>query len=424
MQGANTFRVEKQIADWWRLCAGGLYSQFDGTSLLNQSTLDGAGLPRFGTFWSTDGITLRRDSRVVSLSSLFLPVTNLTISAALQGELTHQEGFGDVNLDVGEPSLPGFQANPGAVNANQNRTRTSENLEIQYTRLPHTVLFATSEFRQESVDQFEQAINSTVDEFTEQTDALNHYYDARAGFTSSPWAWMEMGGHGRLRYSSTDYGHDLDISALNGAGYPAFIKHRDISTDELQANLTLRPTYWLQTRLTYQHTTSDYTTATDPVLGPPLISPGGSIDAGQTTSDDFGISLMLTPVQRFYLSSSFTYGYSTTTTAHNGDPAIVPYSGNTITVDASAGYALNAKTDLKLTYIFSEAGYGQNNLAGVPLGLDFTRHSLLAGITRKFTDRFSGSLRYGFFEYSEPSGGNVNNYTAHGVFASVTYHWR
>jgi hypothetical protein len=421
VQGANTFRVEKQIEDWWRLCAGGLYSQFDGTSLLNQSTLNGAGLPTFGSFWSTEGITLRRDSRVLSLSSLFLPVKDLNISAALQGEMTHQEGFGDVNLDFGEPSLPGYLPFPGTVNANQDRTRASENLDVQYSCLPHTVLFARSDFQQESVDQSDQAINGTADAFQEHTDALNHFYDARAGFTSSFWSGMEFGGHYRRRYSSTDYGHDADLSPFNGAGYPAFILHRDIATDEIQANLALRPAYWLQTRLTYQHLVSDYTTVTEPVSGLTPISPGGSIDAGRTTSDDIGVSLMFTPAQRFYLSTSFTYGYSVTTTASHGDPAMVPYSGNTITVDASAGYALNARTDLKCTYVFSQAGYGQNNLAGVPLGLGFSRNNLLVGLTRRFTDRFSGALRYGFFQYSEPSGGHLNDYTAHGVFASVTY---
>jgi hypothetical protein len=423
VQGANTFRMEKQIEDWWRFCVGGLYSQFDGTSYLDQNTLNGAGMPTFGSSWSTEGITLRRDSRVFSLSSLFLPVTNLTISAAIQVELTHQEGFGDVNLDFGDPSLPGYQPFPGRVNANQNRTRPSEDLVIQYTRLPHTVLFATSDFRQENVSQFDVAINSTADAFKEQTDAQNHFYDVRAGFTSSPWSWMEIGGHCRRCDSSTSYGHNVDDSPFNGEGYPAFIQHRDIATDELQANLALRPAYWLQTRLTYRFMISDYTTTTDPVSGVTPISPGGSIDAGQTTSDDIGVSLMFTPVQQFYLSTAFTYGYSTTTTAHHDDPAIVPYSGNTITVDASAGYALNAKTDLKLTYIFSEADYGQNNPAGVPLGLDFQRNSLLVGLTRKFTDRFSGTLRYGFFQYSEPSGGNRNDFTAQGVFASITYRW-
>lgn len=421
VQGANTFRVEKQIQDWWRLSAGGLYSQFDGTSFLNQSTLDASGMPTFGTSWHTEGITLRRDARVLSVSSLFLPVKDLSLAAAVQGELSHQEGFGNVDLDFGDPSLPGYAPFPGKVNSNQDRTRTSENLNVQYTRLPRTILFAGSDWRQESVGQFEDANNGTTDAFKEQTDALNHFYDVRAGFTSSPWSWTEFGGQVRRRDSSTGYNHNIDDSFFGGEGYPAFINHRDLTTDALEARLVLRPVFWLNARLTYQHVASDYSTTTDPVSG--SISPGGTIQAGQTTSDDFGLNLTFTPGRRFYFSSSFTYGFSSTTTADNHDPAVVLYSGNTITIGSSAGYALNAKTDLKVTYAFSEAGYGQNNTAGVPLGLDFTRNNLLVGLTRKFSDRLSGALRYGFFQYSEPSGGHLNDYTAHGVFASLSYRW-
>ena len=97
--------------------------------------------------------------------------------------------------------------------------------------------------------------------------------------------------------------------------------------------------------------------------------------------------------------------------------------GNTYTVGASAGYALNAKTRLNATYAFSQAGYGQNNTAGLPLGINFTRHDLLVGLTRQFSNRLSGALRYGFSQYLQPSNGNVNNFTANGIFASINYKW-
>jgi hypothetical protein len=101
----------------------------------------------------------------------------------------------------------------------------------------------------------------------------------------------------------------------------------------------------------------------------------------------------------------------------------VPYVGETWTLNASAGYALNEKTTLSVTYAFSEAGYSQNNAAGLPLGLDFTRHELLAGIKRQITKRLAGALRYEFSQYEEPGSGAVNNFSANGVFASLSYRW-
>ncbi len=91
----------------------------------------------------------------------------------------------------------------------------------------------------------------------------------------------------------------------------------------------------------------------------------------------------------------------------------------------SATCVLSAKTDLMATYNYSRAGYGQNNgLDGVPLGLDFTRHELLVGLKHQFSKSVTGSLRYGFSQYTEPSANNADNFTAHGIFAALAYSWR
>jgi hypothetical protein len=153
------------------------------------------------------------------------------------------------------------------------------------------------------------------------------------------------------------------------------------------------------------------------------VSPGGTILAGKYDAQTFGFSAMLTPVRRFYFYSAFTYSLSRLTTASHGDPSVVPYSGNVYTVITTASYALNPKTGLQATYNFSRDDYGQHNTAGVPLGIDFTHQQLLVGLTRRFSDRVSASLRYGFSQYSEPSSNNLNNFTSHGIFATLSYKW-
>jgi hypothetical protein len=48
---------------------------------------------------------------------------------------------------------------------------------------------------------------------------------------------------------------------------------------------------------------------------------------------------------------------------------------------------------------------------------------LLVGLTRKLTKRLTGTLRYQFSQYIEPSSGGANNFTANGIFASIAYKW-
>jgi hypothetical protein len=40
-----------------------------------------------------------------------------------------------------------------------------------------------------------------------------------------------------------------------------------------------------------------------------------------------------------------------------------------------------------------------------------------------FSTNQLASLRYRFSQYTKPGSGNVNNFTAHGVFASLNYQW-
>ncbi|MBU6410414.1 MAG: hypothetical protein KGR98_08495, partial [Verrucomicrobia bacterium] len=387
--GANTFHVARQLTDWWRVSAGGLYSRFDGATYFNLIGADNTGAPIPGAYWRTDGVTLKRDSRVASLATLMTPLKGLSLSAAGQAEWTRERGLGDVALDFGDPG----PVIPGTVSANQDQAEFSENLDAQFNRLPRTVVFAGARLQQESVGQTDAANGGIaaydgVNAIGQRTDALNHFYDARAGFTSSPWSWLEFGGHCRRRDSRTGYNN---LMAEPGNGYPAFITHRDIALDEIAGHLVLQPVFWLQARLTYRWSESRYSSATAAAtnFNGSTASPGGPVLDGRTQSDDFGLNLMFTPVPRFYFSGAFTCGYSRATTGSAASPEVVPYFGNTYTITASAGFALNAKTDLNASYAFSQATYGQNNTTGLPLGLDFTRHELRVGLARQLTKRLS-----------------------------------
>ena len=151
---------------------------------------------------------------------------------------------------------------------------------------------------------------------------------------------------------------------------------------------------------------------------------------GTYYAQTYGISVTLTPIQRLYFYNAFTYTHSRTVTASKDDPdggnlsSIVPYSGDIYTLTTTATYALNPKTSLQASYIFSYANYGQNNaVEGLPLGINFTRNEVLAGVTRQLTARLSCALHYQFSQYDEPSSGNANNFTAQGVFATLVYKW-
>ena len=47
----------------------------------------------------------------------------------------------------------------------------------------------------------------------------------------------------------------------------------------------------------------------------------------------------------------------------------------------------------------------------------------MAGLSRRLTKYLTSNLQYGFYRYLEPSGGGLNDYNAHGVFATFVLKW-
>jgi mono/diheme cytochrome c family protein len=420
VQGANSIRAEKQLRDWWLLSGGYFFSKYDGDASLNQTMLDANYLLTSGHFWNTENITLRRDSHVFSLANLFLPVDGLSVSAGVQSEWTHQEGFGKIREEFGDPNVPGLLfLLPATISSDLDKTKTMENVSVRFTKVPHTVLFAEARLEQEDLGQFEREDGDTPEAFLRDTDAVNRQHDWRAGFNTSPWRWLSLSAHYRSRGSDTDYHHLRDVAfGFPNEGYSAFITARTIRTDAVQARLAWRPAAWLKTTFTYDREATDYTTATEPL--PADFSPGGRINAGSYAGNVYGCNLTLTPFRQVYFSGTVTYSDTRMATHHPDFLAIGPYRGGTCNFIGSANYAVNARTGLQAAYAFSRANFGQNNIAdGLPLGIDYTRHSLMAGVSRKFSERVTATLRYGFYSYAEPTSGGVNDYTAHGVFVTL-----
>ena len=417
-QGMNTLSVEKQMRDWWFVSGGFYYSKLEGGDFFNQT----AAIPafNFNNQLSSSQITLRRESEIFSVASLFTPLEYLTFSLGSQNEWTTEDGFGnsipDLDLGVNTPA-----------GSNLNLFQASQAANVRFTKIPFTVLFADARLAEESVNEFQHQDPAAV---VNQNDAVNRRYHVQAGFNTSPWRWAAWSAQYEKQSSDTGYNNPTDVvNGLSGAtnGYPGFIRSRTIASDQFETKLELRLARWLKTALTYQLTGTDYSSRTDPAFDYALlqtVSPGGPVMDGHYRARTYGISATLTPLPRLYFTGAFTYSRSRATTASNGDPSIVPYDGNICTFITTASYALNAKTSLQTSYTFSQAGYAENNAAaGMPLGLNFTRNELLAGLTRRLTKHLTGVLRYQFSQYAEPSSGTANNFTAQGIFATFAYEW-
>jgi hypothetical protein len=132
------------------------------------------------------------------------------------------------------------------------------------------------------------------------------------------------------------------------------------------------------------------------------------------------------PYRRLYLSTTFSYQDTTTSTANTG--SIPPYKGDIYSLLVSGTYILSQSTDLLLNYSLSLADYTQSDPGDVtsppPLGIRYQLHALQLALAHRFSKNLSTRFQYGYFYYDEPQALGVNDYRAHSIFASLTYHFR
>ncbi|MHB9009183.1 MAG: hypothetical protein ACYDC1_19915, partial [Limisphaerales bacterium] len=422
-RAVNTLRLEKSVRDWLFFSGGYLYSDLDGNAGFSLETFlpgDPSQSPFAGDF--SNEIILNQRSHVLNANTLVGPWNGLTLSAGAQAEWMRQRGFG-------QATISGFSS---PFSTDLDRLATDQTLAVRFTRLPATVLFGEARFQQEQFGQYEE--RSLADDFGDDrdflrdTDARASLIDWRGGFTVSPWTRLSLTASYRHRDRNTDYDplEDLDAGELPGNGYPAFILARGLTSDDVEARAVIRVNRWLKTTLKYQLVATDYDTTTTGAAaviesGDTLAYGGATLQAGNYDAHVLSASATVTPWRRWYLSSTVAFAPSRMTTANTDGSLVAPYDGDVWSVIASSTYALSELLDLTATYSFSSADYGQDGLtAGLPLGIEYERHGLTAGLVRRLHRTVSASLQYGFYFYREPTAAGAADYTAHGIFASVT----
>ena len=411
-EGANTLRAERQFRPWLFSSAGYLYSHLSGNAdfSFDQTASGGPMLQQY----TAQSILLNRQSQVVNANVLLGPWQSCTLTLGVQGEWTRQNGSLDGTESVASQTNSAFTEIDKSV--------WDETAALRYTRLPFTTFYTEARLQQESLDQTENVVGDLPPTFLRDTDAQSDACDIRAGFDTSPRRWFRLGSSYRWQkrsttYDGTAYGATLPFLPLDG--YPAFISDRELTTQEVETRLTLRPNGWLKTTFTYQLLATDFQTSTKAVPG---VTVGGEVIAGDYDTQIFSFNFTLTPWRRFNCFATLSYREVTSTTVKDPTSAVVPYQGDTWGVLLHGRYALTLKTDLTVSYTFSAADYQQENFAtGLPLGIHYQLNGLQFGLVSSWTNNLTTKLQYGYYHYSEPSSGGANDFTAHAVFASLNF---
>ena len=403
----NIFHMDCQVNEkvYWSL--GYLHTSLTGNGDTQVSTAPTLG--PLDSNWAANPIRVNLYSDVVNLNGMLGPFKGLVFYGGLQGEKTETHGFTDALLTQGTAL-----ATTNLIHSSEDTESLSETIGARYTKIPYTTLYAEAQWNEEQVvlDQAETQDDASSLALDSNETALRQDY--RVGFNTAPFPRMMLAGRYRHYIDHDDYDYDTDTVV----GYPGFITAQDFTTDEVMGKLTLRPCSRFNVAFTYQLVSTDIRTSTEAV---PLVAPAGTLQSGDYDATIYSVSATATPMSRWYLTGAFSLQDTRTTSFANHDPSVLAYRGNVYTAMATTGYALDNKTDLTISYSYSRSdNFDNNSAAGLPLGLDFQRHALQAGVNRKIKKNVMAHLRYGFYSYDESSTGGFNNYIAHLASASCT----
>ncbi|MCG3146832.1 MAG: hypothetical protein PCFJNLEI_00266 [Verrucomicrobiae bacterium] len=403
----NAFRLDSRLNEQVYWSVGYLYTTLSGDGGMSVNTA----LPvtAFDRNWVARVLDLGTESHVLNANLMFGPFKGLTLYTGVQAEQTDADGLTDALLTTGLSPTTTNQ-----LQSTTDKTSLTETFGARYTKIPHTTLYAEARLTQQQIDLDEVQTGTAADNFVSQTDTEIFRQDYRAGFNTAPWRIVTFSG--RYRYAL--YQNDYDASIDTAAGYPAYITMQDFTTDEVMLKLTVRPCTYFSASLQYQLVATDIQTGT---AGVPALAPKGTRISGEYNANIYSVSATLTPISRLYLMGLVSYQDTCTKAFDNQAAAVTAYNGDVYTVLGTAGFVIDDKTDatLECSYSFSD-NFKNNAAAGLPLGLDNQRTSLIAGLSRKFTDKVSARLRYGWYQYNETSNGGLNDYTSQLVSAACT----
>lgn len=337
------------------------------------------------------------------------PYKDVRISCGIEGQLIKTRG--DTDAVLTEIGFGGGLEEPEAnISTDKDKQGVEENLSIRYSGLPRTNLYGQGIWSQYDIDLDERELEDGSLGFERTTDTDRNQDSYKIGFSTSPVRQVTLSAHYKRENKDNDYDHHIDTLP---AGYSAFIKKQDITTDEVGTRLSLQPKNWIRTSLGYKRVDTEIETVFD--------NDHDSIKSGNYGANIYSLEVTLTPVSNLFLTSVQSYRDIRGAAFDNGVDSVISYAGDVFSSVTSASYALDKNNELRLDYTYARSDNFKDNAdSGLPLLFDDRLQRVRAGFTRKLNDNIQAEIRYGYHDYEGSHNQGINDYSVHQVGISVS----
>jgi hypothetical protein len=361
------------------------------------------------------GIT---DDYVANTSLMVTPITNLVVVPSLRVE--YQGGDLSDNADMNNVAATGGAvASTPTTSADSNwYLQVAESLEVRYTGFLNWSLYASGEWEEDNGNEIWNETTAIITPLLNQDwNMLGQKYTVGANW----YPLYRLNFSAQYYYQVHNYDYENNLTATP-TSYPGYLQNEDFTVNDMniRAMWHLLNTLSLVTRYDFQYSTVDTTSIPDGG------TQAGEVQSASLTSHIISESISWTPVSRLYIQAGGSYVLNNLDTPVASSPGINNLVLNSAsdywTVNATAGYALDDKTDLQLQYSYYDAdNYVNNSAYSQPYGAGDEQQSITATITRRISKALQLSLKYGFFHNHDETSGGLDNYNAQLVYVNMQY---
>lgn len=353
---------------------------------------------------------------VGDLNLMITPIENLVIVPSLRFE--YQGSDLSDNFTNTSGTGGGFATVRESANANDWENDVAQAVEVRYAGLRDWSLYARANVS-ENWGNNTWDTKPILDQVNLDQSWEQIYQKYAVGANWYPLAGLNFGAQYYHEISDYNYTNNLNPSLIQ---YPGYLRKQNFTTDDFNIRATWQAlsNVSLITRYDMQFSTVD--TWSIPNGGTEV----GGVESATYINHIISEDVSWSPLACLYLQVGGSYVINSLETPVAGSAGVTNLvlngQNNYWTVDASAGYEINAKTHLQLQYTYLNAdNYYNNASVGMPYGVGAINNSLMATLSRQVSKNVQVNLKYGFYQGSDLTNNGLQNYDAQLVYVTTEF---
>ena len=371
---------------------------------------------------------------VANMNIMWKPNVHLSLIGAVRLESQRNDNtarFVDT-LALGDH----YALTPYEENSSNDTNKVAESLELRYTGIANWLFHARGEWTEETGTVWDQVRNASTQALVNSADIDRTRHVGKYEVGANWYACRQATFSAQYYYKDdeNDYSNSgmlfspasLGSPAVPIVNFPGRLTAQNFVTNDVNTRMTLRPFSNLSLVSQYDFQRLEIDTRDSEVYG------GNVADTGKTTNHVFSESITWSPLSRLYVQAGATYFQSKTETPATVTVANLASPGRLLsnesfnfkndhwTLNLSAGFAFDEKTNLQADYTFYKASnYEDVALYTQPYGAGAEQQTVTLTLNRKLRANVTANVKCGYFQYTDETSGGYNNYSGVLLFTGL-----